>query len=100
MERNALKITAYSMKIASCPIDKDQMKCSTLHIILWPILIAVVLLAVEGKLHDTWHYEDFVRPWHTLWFLGMWLLGITPFLVIIAGVYLVKRAIKWATKST
>jgi len=72
---------------------------STLHIILWPILISVVLLAVEGKLLDTWHYEDFVGPWHTLWFLGMWLLGITPFLVIIAGVYLVKRAIKWATKS-
>ena len=72
---------------------------STLHIIVWPILISVVLLAVEGKLLDTWHYEAFVGPWHMLWFLGMWLLGITPFLVIIAGVYLVKRAIKWSTKS-
>ena len=72
---------------------------TALHIILWPMLILVVLLAVEGNLLHTWHYEDFVGPWHTLWFLGMWLLGIAPFLVIIAGVYLVKRAIKWATKS-
>ena len=71
----------------------------TLHIILWPILISVVLLAFEGKLLDTWHYEDFVGPWHTLWFLGMWLLGIAPFLVIIAGGYFVKRAIEWATRS-
>ena len=71
----------------------------TLHIILWPILISVVLLAFEGKLLDTWHYEDFVGPWHTLWFLGMWLLGITPFLVIIAGGYFVKRAIEWANRS-
>ena len=72
---------------------------SALQFTLWPILISVVLLAAEGKLFDTWHYEDFVGPWHMLWFLGMWLLGIAPFLVIIAGVYLVKRAIEWATKS-
>ena len=70
-----------------------------LQFTLWPILISVALLAAEGKLLDTWHYEDFVGPWHMLWFLGMWLLGIAPFLVIIAGVYLVKRAIGWATKS-
>ena len=63
------------------------------------MLISVVLLAVEGKLLDTWHYEDFVGPWHTLWFLGMWLLGITPFLVIIVVGYFVKRAIEWATRS-
>ena len=70
-----------------------------LQFTLWPILISVVLLAAEGKLLDTWHYEDFVGPWHTLWFLGIWLLGIAPFLVIIAGGYFVKRAIEWATKS-
>ena len=71
----------------------------TLHIILWPILISVVLLAVEGKLLDTWHYEDFFGPWHTLWFFGMWLLGIAPFLVIIASWYCVKRTIEWASRS-
>ena len=72
---------------------------TALHIILWPMLISVVLLAVEGKLRHTWLYEDFVGPWHTLWFLGMWLLGIAPFLVIIVVGYFVKRAIEWATKS-
>ena len=72
---------------------------TALQFTLWPILISVVLLAAEGKLLDTWYYEDFVGPWHMLWFLGIWLLGIAPFLVIIAGVYLVKRAIEWATKS-
>lgn len=71
---------------------------TALQFTLWPILISVVLLAAEGKLLDTWHYEDFVGSWHRLWFLGMWLLGIAPFLVIIAWVYLVKRAIEWATK--
>ena len=65
-----------------------------LQFTLWPILISVVLLAVEGKLLDTWQYEDFVGPLHTLWFLGMWLLGIAPFSVMIAGVYFVKRTIK------
>ena len=72
---------------------------TALHIILWPMLISVVLLAVEGKLLHTWHYEDFVGPWHTLWFLGMWLLGIAPFWVIIVVGYFVKRAIEWATRS-
>ena len=72
---------------------------TALQFTLWPILISVVLLAAEGKLLDTWHYEDFVGPWRMLWFLGMWLLGIAPFLVILAWVYLVKRAIEWATKS-
>ena len=66
----------------------------TLHIILWPMLISVVLLVIEGKLLDTWLYEDFVGPWHTLWFLGIWLLGIAPFLVIVVGQYVVKSAIK------
>jgi hypothetical protein len=61
------------------------------HTALWPIIISVVLLAVEGKLLDTWNYEDFVGPWHVLWFLGMWLLGITPSLFVVAGVYFVKR---------
>ena len=72
---------------------------STLHIILWPMLISVVLLAVEGKLLNTWHYEDFVGPWHTLWFLGMWVLGVAPYLLLFAGAYFVKRAIRWATRS-
>ena len=70
-----------------------------LHGTLWPILISVVLLAVEGKLLDTWYYEDFVGPWHTLWFLGMWMLGITPFLAIISGAYFAKRAIKYLSNS-
>ena len=52
------------------------------------------LLACECKLVSTWHYEDFVGPWHTLWFLGTWLLGIVPSLAIIAVAYFVKRAIK------
>jgi uncharacterized membrane protein len=68
---------------------------TALQFTLWPILISVVLLAAEGKLLDTWHYEDFVGPWHALWFLGMWLLGIAPFLVIVAVGYFVKRAIEW-----
>ena len=66
-----------------------------LHATLWPILISVALLSAEGKLLDTWLYKDFVGPWHTLWFLGMWLLGIAPFLVIITVGYFVKRAIEW-----
>ena len=70
-----------------------------LHVTLWPIVISVVLLAVEGKLLDTWNYEDFVGPWHTLWFLGMWLLGIAPFLFSIASWYIVKRIIEKATRS-
>ena len=70
-----------------------------LHTTLWPILISVALLAFENKLVDTWNYDNFVGPWHTLWFLGMWLLGITPFSVIIVGGYFVKRAIEWATRS-
>ena len=70
-----------------------------LHIILWPMLISVVLLVIEGKLLDTWLYEDFVGPWHTLWFLGMWLLGIAPYLLFIAGAYFVKSAIKYLSNS-
>ena len=70
-----------------------------LHTTLWPILISVALLALENKLVDTWNYDNFVGPWHTLWFLGMWLLGIAPFLVIIASGYFVKRAIEWASCS-
>ena len=70
-----------------------------LHVTLWPIVISVVLLAFEGKLLSTWYYEDFVGPWHTLWFLGMWLLGIAPFMVIVAGWCFVKRTIKRVTRS-
>ena len=62
-----------------------------LHFIIWPILISIALLATEGKLISTWYYEDFVGPAHTLWFLGMWLLGIVPFLIIVAAAYLFKR---------
>ena len=65
-----------------------------LHFIFWPILISITLLATEGKLIGTWYYEDFVGPAHTLWFLGMWLLGIVPFLIIVAAAYLVKRILK------
>ena len=62
-----------------------------LHFIIWPILISITLLATEGKLIGTWYYEDFAGPAHTLWFLGMWLLGIVPFLIIVAAAYLFKR---------
>ena len=65
--------------------------CSILHMIIWPILISVALLALEGKLIGTWHYDDFVGPAHSLWLLGMWLLGIVPFLIIVAAAYLLKR---------
>ena len=65
-----------------------------LHLITWPILISIVLLAIEGKLVGTWHYDDFVGPAHTLWFLGMWLLGIVPFLIIVAAAYLFQRMFK------
>ena len=65
-----------------------------LHLITWPILISIALLATEGKLIGTWYYEDFVGPAHTLWFVGMWLLGIVPFLIIVAAAYLVKRILK------
>lgn len=58
-----------------------------LHFIIWPILTSIVLLATGGKLIGTWDYEDFVGPAHTLWFLGMWLLGIVPFLIIVAAAY-------------
>ena len=65
-----------------------------LHFIFWPILISITLLATEGKLIGTWYYEDFVGPAHTLWFLGMWLLGIVPFLIIVVTAKLFKRIIK------
>ena len=65
-----------------------------LHFIIWPILISIALLATEGKLIGTWYYEDFVGPAHTLWFLGMWLLGIVPFLIIVAAAYLFIRILK------
>ena len=65
-----------------------------LHFIIWPILISIVLLAIEGKLVGTWHYDDFVGAAHTLWFLGMWLLGIVPFLIIVAAAYLFQRMFK------
>ena len=58
-----------------------------LHFIIWPILTSIALLATGGKLIATWDYEDFVGPAHTLWFLGMWLLGIVPFLIIVAAAY-------------
>ena len=69
-----------------------------LHLIIWPILISIVLLATEGKLIGTWDYEDFVGPAHSLWFLGMWLLGIVPFLIIVAAVQLFKRILKRPTE--
>ena len=65
-----------------------------LQFIIWPILISIVLLAIEGKLVGTWHYDDFVGPVHTLWFLGMWLIGIVPFLIIVAEGQLFKRIVK------
>ena len=65
-----------------------------LHLITWPILISIALLATEGKLIGTWYYDDFVGPAHTLWFLGMWLLGIVPFLIIVVTAELFKRIIK------
>ena len=65
-----------------------------LHFIIWPILISIALLATEGKLVGTWQYADFVRPANTLWFLGMWLLGIVPFLIIVVTAKLFKRIIK------
>ena len=65
-----------------------------LHFIIWPILISIALLATEGKLIGTWYYKDFVGPAHTLWFLGMWLLGIVPFLIIVAAAYLFIRILK------
>ena len=58
-----------------------------LHFIIWPILTSIALFATEGKLIGTWDYEDFVGPAHTQWFLGMWLLGIVPFLIIVAAAY-------------
>jgi hypothetical protein len=67
------------------------------HSIIWPILLSVVLLAIEDKLIGTWHYEDFVGPAHTLWFLGMWLLGIVPFLIILAAMHLLKRVFRSPT---
>ena len=67
---------------------------SALHFIIWPILISIALLATEGKLIGTWYYEDFVGPAHTLWFLGMWLLGIVPFLIIVAVAYPFIRILK------
>ena len=65
-----------------------------LHFIIWPILISIVLLAIEGKLVGTWHYDDFVGPAHILWFLGMWLLGVVPFLIIFAAAQLFKHIVK------
>ena len=65
-----------------------------LQFIIWPILISIVLLAIEGKLVGTWHSDDFAGPVHTLWFLGMWLLGIVPFLIIFAAAQLFKRIVK------
>jgi len=77
---------------------KPNIVTTNLHIILhcfiWPILISIVLLAIEGKLINTWYYEDFVGPAHTQWFLGMWLLGIVPFLTIVAAAQLFKRILK------
>ena len=67
---------------------------SALHFIIWPILISIALLATEGKLLGTWYYEDFVGPAHTLWFLGMWFLGIVPILIIVAAAYLFIRILK------
>jgi len=64
------------------------------HTVIWTILISVLLLSIEEKLGYTWHYEDFVGPAHTLWFLGMWLLGIVPFLIIVAATHLIKRILK------
>ena len=66
--------------------------------IIWPILISIVLLAIEGKLIGTWYYEDFVGPAHTLWFLGMWVIGIVPFFLIVAAAYLFKRIFKHPTE--
>ena len=68
-----------------------------LHCIIWPILISITLLAIEGKLIGTWYYDDFVGPAHTLWFLGMWLLGIVPFLIIVAAAHFFKRILKLPT---
>jgi uncharacterized membrane protein len=68
-----------------------------LHLIIWPILISIALLAIEGKLIGTWYYDDFVGPAHTLWFLGMWLLGIVPFLIIVAAAHFFKRILKQPT---
>ena len=65
-----------------------------LHFITWPILISIALLATEGKLFGTWYYNDFVGPAHTLWFLGMWLLGIVPFLIMVTAAHLFKRIFK------
>ena len=65
-----------------------------LHFIIWPILISIALLATEGKLVSTWQYADFVGPAHTLWFLGMWLLGIVPFLIIFVTAKLFKSILK------
>ena len=65
-----------------------------LHFIIWPILISIVLLAIEGKLVGSWHYDDFVGPAHTLWLLGMWLLGIVPFLIIVVTAKFFKRILK------
>ena len=65
-----------------------------LHFITWPILISIALLATEGKLVGTWYYNDFVGPAHTLWFLGMWLLGIVPFLIMVTAAHLFKRIFK------
>ena len=67
---------------------------TVLHFIIWPILISIALLAIEGKLISTWYYDDFVGPAHTLWFLGMWLLGIVPFLIIVAAAQLFKHILK------
>jgi uncharacterized membrane protein len=58
------------------------------------MLISIALLAIEGKLISTWYYDDFVGPAHTLWLLGMWLLGIVPFLIIVATAYFFKRFLK------
>ena len=69
-----------------------------LHFIIWPILISIALLATEGKLISTWYYDDFVGPAHTLWFLGMWLLGIVPYLIIVAAAQLFKRILKRPAK--
>ena len=67
------------------------------HFISGPILISITLLAIEGKLIGTWYYDDFVGPAHTLWFLGMWLLGIMPFLIIVASAHFFKRILKQPT---
>ena len=67
---------------------------TVLHFIIWPILISITLLAIEGKLISTWYYDDFVGPAHTLWFLGVWLLGIVPFLIIVAAAQLFKHILK------